>query len=116
MSRYYGPDGRLITESIRDYTRVLCGRAIPCVTDEFLRKWSDADQKKAIIKELEEEGVFWEPLSMEVERKLGKQFNPFRPYLPRTVSPLSRRERADLDVKTISPNTVSKLARCSKHC
>lgn len=94
--QYYGPDGRLITESIRDYTRVCVTKQFASL-DEFLRKWSDADQKKAIIKELEEEGVFWEPLSMEVERKLGKQFDPFDLicHVAYGQPPLSRRERAE---------------------
>lgn len=94
--QYYGPDGRLITESIRDYTRVCVTKQFASL-DEFLRKWSDADQKKAIIKELEEEGVFWEPLSMEVESKLGKQFDPFDLicHVAYGQPPLSRRERAE---------------------
>ncbi len=94
--QYYGPDGKLITESMRDYTRACVTKQFASL-DDFLRKWSDADQKKAIIKQLEEEGVFWEPLSMEVERKLGKQFDPFDLicHVAYGRPPLSRKERAD---------------------
>jgi len=94
--QYYGPDGKLITESMRDYTRACVTKQFASL-DDFLRKWSDADQKKAIIKQLEEEGVFWEPLSQEVERKLGKQFDPFDLicHVAYGQPPLSRKERAD---------------------
>ncbi len=94
--QYYGPDGKLITESMRDYTRACVTKQFASL-DDFLRKWSDADQKKAIIKQLEQEGVFWEPLAQEVERKLGKQFDPFDLicHVAYGQPPLSRKERAD---------------------
>jgi type I restriction enzyme R subunit len=94
--QYYGPDGKLITESMRDYTRACVTKQFASL-DDFLRKWSDADQKKVIIKQLEEEGVFWEPLAQEVERKLGKQFDPFDLicHVAYGQPPLSRKERAD---------------------
>lgn len=94
--QYYGPDGRLITESIRDYTRTCVVKQFASL-DDFLRKWSNADQKRAIIKELEEEGVFWEPLCQDVERKLGKQFDPFDLicHVAYGQPPLSRKERAE---------------------
>ena len=45
--------------------------------DDFLRRWSDADQKKAIIDELAEQGVFWEELQAEVTKKYGSELDPF---------------------------------------
>lgn len=94
--QYYGPHGQLITESIRDYTRNCVSKQFTSL-DEFLRKWSDADQKKAIIEELAAEGVLWEPLAQEVERKLGKQFDPFDLicHVAYGQPPLSRKERAE---------------------
>ena len=50
--QYYGADGKLITESLRDYTRQLrCARQLRQL-DAFLRRWNNAEQKKAIIDEL----------------------------------------------------------------
>lgn len=94
--QYYGPDGRLITESLKDYTRE-CVRRRFASLDEFLRRWSDAAQKKAIIQELTEQGVLWEALSEEVGNKLGKQLDPFDLicHVAFDQSPLSRQERAD---------------------
>lgn len=94
--QYYGADGRLITESIRDYTRSCVIKQFASL-DDFLRKWSHADVKKVIIEELAEEGVLWEPLCQEVERKLGKQFDPFDLvcHVAFDQPALSRRERAD---------------------
>ena len=94
--QYYGSDGRLITESLRDYTRDCVTRQFTSL-DDFLKKWSSADQKKVIIKELEQEGVFWEPLCEEVEGRLGKKFDAFDLicHVAYGQPPLSRKERAD---------------------
>ena len=94
--QYYGADGKLITESLRDYTR-------SCVTkqfgslDAFLRRWSSAEQKKAIIEELAQQGVLWEALAEEVEAKQGKPLDAFDLicHVAFDQPPLSRKERAD---------------------
>lgn len=94
--QYYGPDGKLITESLKDYTRERVLRRFASL-DDFLRRWSNAAQKKAIIQELAEQGVLWEALSEEVDGKLGKQLDPFDLicHVAFDQPPLSRRERAD---------------------
>ena len=94
--QYYGPDGKLITESLRDYTRA-CVRKQFASLDDFLRRWSDADQKKVIIEELASQGVFWDALAEEVEAKLGKPLDPFDLvcHIVFDEPPLSRKERAD---------------------
>jgi len=76
--QYYGPDGKLITESLHDYTRQ-CVRKQFGSLDDFLRRWSDADQKKAIVDELALQGVLWQPLAEDVEKKTGKQLDGLRP-------------------------------------
>lgn len=94
--QYYGPNGKLITESLRDYTR-------SCVTkqfgslDAFLRRWSSAEQKKVIIEELATHGVLWEALAEEVEAKQGKPLDAFDLicHVAFDQPPLSRKERAD---------------------
>lgn len=94
--QYYGPDGKLITESLRDYTRSCVQKQFASL-DDFLRRWSDAEQKKAIIDELAAQGVLWEALSEEVEAKLAKPLDPFDLicHVAFDQPPLSRRERAE---------------------
>jgi len=94
--QYYGPDGKLITESLRDYTRERVLGQFTSLGD-FLRRWNDASQKKAIIDELTSLGVLWEPLAEEVELKSGKVLDPFDLicHVAFDQPPLSRRERAE---------------------
>ncbi len=94
--QYYGPDGKLITETLRDYTRQCVLRQFASL-DDFLRRWSSAEQKQAIIEELASQGVLWEPLADEVEKKLKKPLDPFDLicHVAFDQPPLSRRERAE---------------------
>lgn len=94
--QYYGPDGRLITESLHDYTRVCVQKQFASL-DDFLRRWSDADQKKVIIEEMAAQGVMWEALAEEVEKKQGKTLDPFDLvcHVAFDQPALSRKERAE---------------------
>lgn len=94
--QYYGPDGKLITESLRDYTRS-CVKKQFASLDDFLRRWTDAEQKKAIIDELAAQGVMWEALGEEVQAKRGQPLDPFDLicHIAFDQPPLTRRERAD---------------------
>ena len=94
--QYYGPDGKLITESLRDYTRQCVQRQFRSM-DDFLRRWSGADQKTAVIEELAAQGVLWEPLADEVQAKTGKPLDAFDLicHVAFDQPPLSRRERAE---------------------
>ena len=60
--------------------------------DAFLKRWSSAERKKAVIEELEEDGVLFEPLADAV----GKDFDPFDLicHVVYGQPPLTRRERA----------------------
>ena len=97
--QYYGPGGKLITESLRDYTKARVGEQFASL-DEFIKHWSDAERKTAIIEELETNGVLWEALAEEVAAKLGQELDPFDLILHVAYGqpPVTRRERAD-DVK-----------------
>lgn len=89
--QYYGNDGRLITESLRDYARrTIRGRFASL--DAFLRTWNDADRKKVIVEELSEQGVFFDALAEEV----GKDLSAFDLvcHIAFDQPPLTRRERA----------------------
>nr|WP_292793581.1 hypothetical protein [Nostoc sp. NMS7] len=46
--QYYGKDGKLITESIKDYTRKTVSQEYASL-DAFLKKWNSTEQKQAII-------------------------------------------------------------------
>ncbi|RVT82449.1 EcoAI/FtnUII family type I restriction enzme subunit R [Inhella crocodyli] len=94
--QYYGPNGKLITESLRDYTRSCVSKQFGSL-DAFLRRWSSAEQKKVIIEELASQGVLWEALAEEVEAKQGKPLDAFDLicHVAFDQPPLSRKERAD---------------------
>jgi type I restriction enzyme R subunit len=65
--QYYGPEGKLITESLKDYTRKAVRKDYSTL-DEFLKRWTSAERKAAVIKELEEHGVLLEALAEEVNK------------------------------------------------
>lgn len=91
-TQYYGPDGKLITESLKDYTRKTMLKDFESL-DSFLKHWNEAEKKQAIIAELEEKGVLLDALSEEV----GKDFDPFDLicHVAFDQPPLSRKERAE---------------------
>jgi type I restriction enzyme R subunit len=90
--QYYGPDGKLITESLKDYTRNTILQSYSSL-DQFLRRWTKADRKAAVLRELETHGVLLEPLAEEV----GKHFDAFDLicHVAFDQPPLTRRERAE---------------------
>ena len=89
--QYYGKDGKLITESLKDYTRKAVLKDFTSL-DSFLNYWGGAEQKLAVIRELEEHGVMFEELAEHV----GKDYDPFDLicHVAFDQPPLSRRERA----------------------
>ena len=90
--QYMGPDGKLIVESLRDYTRTAVRKEFASL-DDFLKRWSEADRKQAIVEELDQQGVFFEALADEVGRDCG----PFDLicHVAFGQPPLTRRERAE---------------------
>jgi len=91
-TQYYGPDGKLITESLKDYTRKTVLKDFESL-DSFLKHWNEAEKKQVIISELEERGVLLEALAEEV----GKDFDPFDLicHVAFDRPPLSRKARAE---------------------
>jgi len=90
--QYYGHDGKLVTESLKDYTRKTITQEYASL-DDFLASWTAAGQKKLIIDELEQHGVFWEAL----EEEVGSELDPFDLicHIAFDQPPLTRRERAN---------------------
>ena len=89
--QYYGPDGKLITESLKDYTRRTLTKTYASL-DAFLDTWTHAGKKKLIIEALEQQGVLWEALAEEV----GKDLDPFDLicHVAFGQPPVTRKERA----------------------
>jgi type I restriction enzyme R subunit len=89
---YYGKDGKLITESLRDYTKKAVLKEYKSL-NEFLNAWSAADRKQAILDELVEQGVIIEAL----EEHVGQGIDPFDLICHVVFGrpPLTRRERTE---------------------
>lgn len=90
--QYYGPDGKLITESLHDYTKKVVFKEYKSL-DQFLQTWTDAGQKKLIIEELEKQGVIFDAL----EEDVGKDYDAFDLicHVAFDQPPLTRKERAE---------------------
>lgn len=90
--QYYGPEGKLITESLKDYTKTRVKNDFASL-DDFLRTWTNAERKAALIAELEQHGVLLDALAEEV----GKDYDPFDLvcHIAFDQPPLTRKERAE---------------------
>jgi type I restriction enzyme, R subunit len=90
--QYYGPEGKLITESIRDYTKNQVHKDYQSL-DDFLKTWTSAERKAALIQEFESHGILLDALAEEV----GKDFDPFDLvcHVAFDQPPLTRKERAE---------------------
>lgn len=90
--QYYGKDGKLITESLREYARNAVREEFATLGD-FLRSWSETDRKQALVDELADRGVFFEELAKDV----GRDVSPFDIvcHVAFDQPPLTRRERAN---------------------
>jgi len=90
--QYFDVDGKLITESLKDYTKKSIVKEFSSMND-FLNKWNNSDRKQAIIDELKEQGVFFEALQAEI----GKNFDAFDLicHIAWDKPPLTRKERAE---------------------
>jgi type I restriction enzyme, R subunit len=89
---YLDENGRLVTESLRDFTKAALKKRFASL-DDFLRRWKGAERKQAIMEELAAEGLPLDPIIEE----LGKDLDPFDLicYVAFDRKPLTRRERAD---------------------
>jgi type I restriction enzyme, R subunit len=90
--QYYDASGKLIAESLKDYTRKTLTKEFTSL-DDFLVRWSSADKKQAIVDELAKEGIFFEALADEI----GKDCDPFDLlcHIAWDMPPLTRKERAE---------------------
>ena len=90
--QHLGADGKIITESFKDYTKKNIHKQYASLKD-FLKSWNHAEKKTAITQALEEQGIFFDLLKEEV----GKQFDPFDLicHIAFDQPPLTRKERAE---------------------
>ncbi len=89
---YIGPDGNLITESYKDFTRKQIQSEYASL-DDFLIRWNSARKKQALIDELEEHGIVLDNLAAEI----GKDYGDFDLicHIAWGQPPLTRKERAN---------------------
>lgn len=89
---YLDENGKLVTESLRDFTKRALRKRFASL-DDFLRRWNATERKQAILEELEAEGLPLDPIVEE----LGRDLDPFDLicHVAFDAKPLTRRERAD---------------------
>ncbi|RTL61588.1 MAG: DEAD/DEAH box helicase [Pseudonocardiaceae bacterium] len=89
---YLDENGKLVTESLRDFTKTALKKRFASL-DDFLKRWKTAERKQAIIEELEAEGLAFDVVANE----LGKNLDPFDLicHVAFDKKPLTRRERAE---------------------
>src|SRR5205823_3262469 len=90
--QYLDADGKLITESLKDYTRKTLQNEFQSLND-FLTKWNETDRKQAVLDELFSKGVFLHELSDQV----GNDYDAFDLicHVAFDQPPLTRQERAN---------------------
>jgi len=90
--QYYGADGKLITESLKDYSRTNIHKEFATL-DAFILKWKLAEKKEELFQELAEHGILIEALREEV----GKDMDAFDLvcHVAFDQPPLTRNERAN---------------------
>jgi type I restriction enzyme, R subunit len=89
---YVGTDGRLVTESYRDFARKQIEAEYQSL-DDFIWHWNASERKQAIIDELEHRGVILSNLAEDVGKDIG-DFD-LLVHVAWGAPPLTRRERAD---------------------
>jgi len=89
---YLDENGKLVTESLRDFTKKALRKRFASL-DDFLKRWKGAQRRQAIVEKLEAEGLPLDPIAEE----LGKDLDPFDLicHIAFDAKPLTRRERAE---------------------
>lgn len=97
-SQYLDANGKLITADYRVYLKDEIKKTLQSQfgsLDDFLRRWSEAERKRAVIEELEEQGVPIEVLTQAIPN--SSEFDVFDlvAHIAFDQKPLTRRERAN---------------------
>jgi type I restriction enzyme R subunit len=90
--QFLDEEGKLITGSLKDYTKRKVKEEFASL-DDFLNRWNSAEKKQAVIEELEANGIIYENFKDEV----GKEMDIFDMILhcAYDMPPLTRKERAE---------------------
>lgn len=91
--QYVDKDGKLITESLIDYTRKNILQQYSRL-DDFLLTWTEAEKKQAIIDELQDDGVLLEAVREELGKTELDDFDLIC-HIAYDKAPLTKRERAE---------------------
>ena len=105
--QYYDKDGKLVTESLKDFTKKNILRDYASL-DDFLNLWTSDEKRSAIVEELEQKGVFLE----ELRKMYPANVDDFDLIcdIAYGIKPLTKSERA----KNLKVNEV--LNRYSDNC
>ena len=89
--QFFDKDGKPITESLKDFTRRAVRQNFASL-DDWLDRWGNAEQKRALCEELAQRGIFLEALAEAV----GRDYDPFDLvcHVAYDQPPLTRKERA----------------------
>ena len=113
--QYLDEDGKLITESLKDYTRKTVRKAYASL-DAFLTAWNDAERKQAIIEELADQGR----LPRRTRRAGRPRLRRLRSRLPCRLRPAAAHPpgagREGAESATSSPSMATRPAPCSRPC
>jgi type I restriction enzyme R subunit len=91
--QYVDRDGKLITESLIDYTKKNILQQYARL-DDFLKRWTEAQKKQAIIDELKDEGVLLDAVREETGKVELDDFDLIC-HLAYDKAPLTKIERAN---------------------
>lgn len=91
--QYYDKDGKLITESLKDYSKKNIIDEFATL-DIFLNRWNSEEKKEAIIEELKEHGVLLDALREEIGNTDIEDFDLIC-HIAFDKKPLTKAERAN---------------------
>lgn len=91
--QYVDKDGKLITESLIDYTKKNILQQYSRL-DEFLSTWTEAEKKQAIIDELQDDGVLLEAVRQELGKAELDDFDLIC-HIAYDKATLTKKERAE---------------------
>ncbi|MEX0909814.1 MAG: type I restriction-modification enzyme R subunit C-terminal domain-containing protein, partial [Candidatus Paceibacterota bacterium] len=91
--QYLGPDGKLITESLQDFTKKNILNHYPTL-DSFFSAWQEAERRQVLIDEINNSGI---PLE-ELQNQVGAEFDLFDliMHVAYDKKMMKKSERADI--------------------